>query len=81
MENEAFDRYMQNISLLEEAFSVKSAPEGTTDHGVSVSYASPNLEDDSRVMVDRGKPANTITNCITEQKGSAIKFPFTCKNL
>ncbi|XP_034672402.1 uncharacterized protein LOC117903980 [Vitis riparia] len=52
VENEAFDRYMQNISLLEEVFSVKSTPDGTTDHGISVSdAASPNLEDNSSVMV------------------------------
>lgn len=28
-ENEAFDRYMQNVNLLEEAFSAKSSAEGT----------------------------------------------------
>ena len=37
MENEAFDRYMQNISLLEELFSAKPIPEEITEDGSSVS--------------------------------------------
>ncbi|KAF3448201.1 hypothetical protein FNV43_RR08914 [Rhamnella rubrinervis] len=37
VENEAFDRYMQNISLLEEIFSAKPIPEETTEDGSSIS--------------------------------------------
>ncbi|CAK7356231.1 unnamed protein product [Dovyalis caffra] len=33
VENEAFDRYMYNISLLEEVFSLKSFREGSTEDG------------------------------------------------
>lgn len=51
VENEAFDRYMQNISLLEEVFSIKSNPEGTTNNEISVLDVSSNLEDKSKVMV------------------------------
>ncbi|XP_038992201.1 uncharacterized protein LOC120115619 [Hibiscus syriacus] len=35
IENDAFDRYMQNISLLEEVFSIKSMDEGSDEDGGS----------------------------------------------
>ncbi|XP_050377466.1 uncharacterized protein LOC126794737 [Argentina anserina] len=37
VENEAFDRYMQNISLLEEVFSVNTNPEESIGDGSSIS--------------------------------------------
>ncbi|CAL5429564.1 unnamed protein product [Camellia sinensis] len=33
VENEAFDRYMQNVNLLEEVLTVDSTPEGSTNNG------------------------------------------------
>lgn len=56
VENEAFDRYMQNISLLEEIFSVKSLLEGSTADGSSIS--NPNqtsMEDNTEMMISRLK--------------------------
>ncbi|KAL5748338.1 hypothetical protein ACOSP7_025367 [Xanthoceras sorbifolium] len=52
VENEAFDRYMQNISLLEEVFSVQSVLEGSNEDETSVS--NPNntsLKEDSETMI------------------------------
>ncbi|KAA8525947.1 hypothetical protein F0562_007953 [Nyssa sinensis] len=50
-ENEAFDRYMQNIYLMEEVFSVNSTTEGSTK--VEFPISNPNLssaEDSAEVM-------------------------------
>ncbi|KAH7549718.1 hypothetical protein JRO89_XS13G0072100 [Xanthoceras sorbifolium] len=52
VENEAFDRYMQNISLLEEVFSVQSVLEGSNEDETSVS--NPNntsVKEDSETMI------------------------------
>lgn len=52
MENEAFDRYMQNVSLLEEVFSVKSILEGPTEDGsLSSDPQHTSLEDDPEKMI------------------------------
>ncbi|KAL9368904.1 hypothetical protein Peur_040103 [Populus x canadensis] len=47
VENEAFDRYMHNISLLEEVFSLKSFLEGSTEDGsLSSNHDHASAEDD-----------------------------------
>jgi hypothetical protein len=47
VENEAFDRYMHNISLLEEVFSLKSFLEGSTEDGsLSSNHEHASAEDD-----------------------------------
>lgn len=52
MENEAFDRYMQNISLLEEVFSVKSILEESNEDESSISNPnSTSVEEDSEMMI------------------------------
>ncbi|KAJ6946918.1 hypothetical protein NC651_001574 [Populus alba x Populus x berolinensis] len=48
VENEAFDRYMHNISLLEEVFSLKSFLEGSTEDGsLSSNHDHASAEDDT----------------------------------
>ncbi|GLT91173.1 hypothetical protein SLE2022_090740 [Rubroshorea leprosula] len=52
VENESFDRYMQNVSLLEEVFSTKPIMEGTDEDGSTLSK--PNLtsqEGETGVMI------------------------------
>ncbi|XP_007011092.2 PREDICTED: uncharacterized protein LOC18587315 [Theobroma cacao] len=52
VENEAFDRYMQNISLLEEVFSTKSIHEGSNeDEG---SEPNPSSQEDENWMMTSG---------------------------
>lgn len=52
MENESFDRYMQNVSLLEEVFSAKSVLEGTNEDESSISNPnSTSVEEDSEMMI------------------------------
>lgn len=52
VENEAFDRYMQNISLLEEVFSVKSILEGSIEDEPTISNPNPtSTEDNTETMV------------------------------
>ncbi|KAJ0105825.1 hypothetical protein Patl1_18318 [Pistacia atlantica] len=52
VENEAFDRYMQNISLLEEVFSVKSILEEFNEDESSISNPnSTSVEEDSEMMI------------------------------
>ncbi|XP_077213789.1 uncharacterized protein LOC143848678 [Tasmannia lanceolata] len=47
-ENEAFDRYMQNVSLLEEAFSVNLSLEGPTIDGPPALDSASSSEDESQ---------------------------------
>lgn len=55
-ENEAFDRYMQNISLLEEVLSVESTLEGSTENGSLVSSQnSSSHEDNPKLFMSRLK--------------------------
>lgn len=50
-ENEAFDRYMQNVTLLEEVFALDSPLEGhLKDDGSSVSNPNPTSAEDSSEM-------------------------------
>ncbi|XP_031259515.1 uncharacterized protein LOC116117635 [Pistacia vera] len=52
VENEAFDHYMQNISLLEEVFSVKSILEEFNEDESSISNPnSTSVEEDSEMMI------------------------------
>ncbi|XP_062146623.1 uncharacterized protein LOC133854432 [Alnus glutinosa] len=52
VENEAFDRYMQNIGLLEEVFSVKSILEDSIENESSVSNPNPtSMENNPEMMV------------------------------
>ncbi|KAK8609300.1 hypothetical protein V6N13_061749 [Hibiscus sabdariffa] len=54
IENDAFDQYMQNISLLEEVFSIKSMDEGSDeDEGSNSSPRS--KEDETSVMISGPK--------------------------
>ncbi|KAK8985895.1 hypothetical protein V6N11_037618 [Hibiscus sabdariffa] len=54
IENDAFDQYMQNISLLEEVFSIKSIDEGSDeDEGSNPSPKS--KEDETSVMISGPK--------------------------
>ncbi|GMQ04524.1 hypothetical protein CsSME_00049913 [Camellia sinensis var. sinensis] len=50
-ENEAFDRYMQNVCLLEEVLAVKSIPKGPTHCGSPISNPNPNFVKDGTGMV------------------------------
>ncbi|OVA12721.1 hypothetical protein BVC80_9019g17 [Macleaya cordata] len=50
-ENEAFDRYMQNVSLLEEAFSVNSSVEGPTSDGPMLDPTTNDQEDINRKII------------------------------
>lgn len=54
VENEAFDRYMQNVTLLEEVLAVNPKPEGPTKDGSPVSNPNPNPNsagDDTEMVV------------------------------
>ncbi|KAL6009633.1 hypothetical protein ACLOJK_000061 [Asimina triloba] len=51
IENEAFDRYMQNVSLLEEAFYVDSLSKLATDGSSAGTKASTSGEDETSKMV------------------------------
>ncbi|TQD76247.1 hypothetical protein C1H46_038226 [Malus baccata] len=53
VENEAFDRYMQNVTLLEEVFSVKSITEESIGDGSSISNydTTSTMEDETEAMV------------------------------
>ncbi|KAL5973737.1 hypothetical protein ACLOJK_030393 [Asimina triloba] len=51
IENETFDRYMQNVSLLEEAFYVDPLSEITTDYSSAGAEASTSGEDETSKMV------------------------------
>ncbi|GMN30823.1 hypothetical protein TIFTF001_002974 [Ficus carica] len=53
-ENEAFDRYMQNVSLLEELFSVQTIPDGFTEDESESSISNHNstaIEDDNGATI------------------------------
>ena len=51
VENEAFDRYMRNVSLLEEVFNVKSTPDGpVNDGGSPISDGDATSAEDERQM-------------------------------
>ncbi|KAL5551250.1 hypothetical protein UlMin_001426 [Ulmus minor] len=56
-ENEAFDRYLQNINLLEEVLSAKSVSEGSTGDESSISNGNPAFkeEEDSAAIIRRLK--------------------------
>lgn len=55
-ENEAFDRYMQNICLLEEVFSVKSILDGSNEDESSMANpASNSVEEESEMMISGPK--------------------------
>ncbi|KAM2285324.1 hypothetical protein ACFX1S_037934 [Malus domestica] len=53
VENEAFDRYMQNVTLLEEVFSVKSITEESIGDGSAISNydTTSTMEDETEAMV------------------------------
>lgn len=50
-ENEAFDRYMKNVSLLEEVFCVNSALDGQTEEGSSATNTDRSVDDCNEIMV------------------------------
>ncbi|XP_073268577.1 uncharacterized protein [Populus alba] len=71
VENEAFDRYMHNISLLEEVFSLKSFLEGSTEDGsLSSNHDNASAEDD-----------NTEENMVSEQKLKLRSNPRRSENV
>lgn len=52
MENEAFDRYMQNVNLLEELFSTKTIPDGSTEDESSILNHNPtSMEENIEVTI------------------------------
>lgn len=55
VENEAFDRYMQNISLLEEVFSVKSITDGSNEDESTIANPDSNSVEDSEMMTSGHK--------------------------
>lgn len=63
-ENEAFDRYIQNINLLEEAFCVKSTPESPTQCGSPTSHPNSNSTEDSSEMITAGMKLSLRSNPI-----------------
>ncbi|KAJ6963027.1 hypothetical protein NC652_001605 [Populus alba x Populus x berolinensis] len=71
VENEAFDRYMHNISLLEEVFSLKSFLEGSTEDGsLSSNHDHASAEDD-----------DTEENMVSEQKLKLRSNPKRSENV
>ncbi|XP_027084205.1 uncharacterized protein [Coffea arabica] len=50
-ENEAFDRYMRNVSLLEEVFCVNSALDGQSEEGSSAANTDRSVDDCNEIMV------------------------------
>lgn len=54
-ENEAFDRYMRNVSLLEEVFSVNSALDEGIDDGSSAMTSGRSADDSTDVLITRLK--------------------------
>ncbi|GFZ02039.1 hypothetical protein Acr_15g0006480 [Actinidia rufa] len=50
VENEAFDRYMQNVSLLDEVLAVKANPEVPTSSGSPISNPNPNSAGETTEM-------------------------------
>lgn len=74
VENEAFDRYMQNISLLEEVFSVDSILEGRIEEESSVS--NPNrtsIEVNPKMMVSGLKLRLRSTSIRTDNSRKRIQ--------
>lgn len=55
VENEAFDRYVQNISLLEEVFSVKSITDGSNEDESTIANPDSNSVEDSEMMTSGHK--------------------------
>ncbi|GAA0182510.1 hypothetical protein LIER_30385 [Lithospermum erythrorhizon] len=53
-ENEAFDRYRQNVGLLEEVFSVNTVSNGETDYKVNSRDSPEKSEDDSQAELISG---------------------------
>lgn len=51
VENEAFDRYMQNVSLLEEVLSLNVIPEGSAEDGSPIVKPKAGVEDDADMMI------------------------------
>jgi len=64
VENEAFDRYMQNIGLLEEVFSVKSILEDSVENESSVSNPNPTSMENNREMMVSGLKLQLRSNSI-----------------
>lgn len=64
MENEAFDRYMQNIGLLEEVFSVKSILEGSVENESSVSNPNTTSTENNLEMMVSGLKLQLRSNSI-----------------
>ncbi|KAK8671330.1 hypothetical protein V6N13_037926 [Hibiscus sabdariffa] len=54
IENDAFDRYMQNISLLEEVFNIKSMDEGSNEDERSNPSPTSNSKDDGTSVMSSG---------------------------
>lgn len=53
-ENEAFDRYMQNVTLLEEVFSINSTPEEPCNHRSPLSNPNPTSAEQNTEPVAAG---------------------------
>ncbi|XP_057477286.1 uncharacterized protein LOC130764988 [Actinidia eriantha] len=62
VENEAFDRYMQNVSLLEEVLAVNSKPEVPTNGGSLISNPNPNSNGETTEMAVAGMKLKLRSN-------------------
>lgn len=73
IENEAFDRYLQNITLLEEVFAVNSKLEEPTKHESSMSIED-ELEGQSKMMVSKLKMKLRADEIRTENFRDRMRF-------
>ncbi|GLU05481.1 hypothetical protein SLE2022_225820 [Rubroshorea leprosula] len=65
VENEAFDRYMQNVSLLEEVLSTKSIPEVSDGDGSTVSEPDPTSKESQTAVMISGLKTNLRSDPVT----------------
>ncbi|KAK9266910.1 hypothetical protein L1049_027169 [Liquidambar formosana] len=61
-ENEAFDRYMQKITLLEDVFSAESTLEGSTGNGPPISDMNPTSVENNTGIIISGLKVNLRSN-------------------
>ncbi|KAG5540029.1 hypothetical protein RHGRI_020309 [Rhododendron griersonianum] len=68
VENEAFDRYMQNVTLLEEVLAVNPKPEGSADDGSLDSNPNRNSAGDDTETVVSGLKLKLRSNPVRTEK-------------
>lgn len=68
VENEAFDRYMQNVTLLEEVLAVNPKPEGSADDGSPDSNPNRNSAGDDTETVVSGLKLKLRSNPVRTEK-------------